>query len=46
LRWLARFCTERTHVTVSDVRAAAAAFEAMPDDPSRAAETLRGLLRR
>ncbi|UGS38628.1 hypothetical protein DSM104329_05058 [Capillimicrobium parvum] len=45
VRWLARFCVERPAATVAEVRAAAAAFEAMPRAPEHALETLQTLCR-
>jgi hypothetical protein len=42
LRWLARFCVERAR-SVEEVRAAAAAFAGMAEDPAGALEALRRL---
>ncbi len=42
-RWLARFALERQGVTLSDVRAAVAALDALPDDPVWARRALAAL---
>jgi hypothetical protein len=34
LRWLARFCVERREATLSEVQAAAWAFENLADEPA------------
>jgi hypothetical protein len=41
LRWLARFCLERRDATLAEVRAAAAAFEHMADNPTDSLNKLR-----
>jgi hypothetical protein len=46
LRWLSRFCLERKDVTLADLRAAAAAFEAIATTPTEAADRLRRLVHR
>jgi hypothetical protein len=45
VRWLARFCVEHPAASVADVRAAAAAFEAMPREPGEALVRLQELCR-
>ncbi len=41
LRWLARFCVERSDATLAEVSAAATAFGRMAEEPAQALETLR-----
>jgi hypothetical protein len=43
LRWIARYCAERPGVTLSEVRAAAEAFERMAARPEDALEALQRL---
>ncbi len=43
LKWIARYCLERPTATLTDVRAAAAAFEAMGNDPEAALAQLQRL---
>jgi hypothetical protein len=45
LRWLARFCVERREATLSEVQAAAWAFENIADEPA-ALDTLQRLCSR
>jgi hypothetical protein len=45
LRWLARFCVERPEATLTEVQAAAWAFENITDEPG-ALETLQRLCSR
>ena len=45
LRWLARFCVERSEATLTEVQAAAWAFENITDEPA-ALETLQRLCSR
>ena len=45
LRWLARFCVERREATLTEVQAAAWAFENITDEPA-ALETLQRLCAR
>jgi hypothetical protein len=44
LRWLARFCLERSDATLADVTAASEAFALMADRPAEALDTLRRIL--
>ena len=41
LRWLARFCVERREATLTEVRAAAWAFENIADEPAALATLQR-----
>ena len=43
LKWIARYCLERPTATLADVRAAAAAFEAMGHNPEGALAQLQRL---
>ena len=45
LRWVARFCVERSDVTLADVQSAAWAFENISDEPA-ALESLQRLCSR
>jgi hypothetical protein len=43
VRWLGRFALEARDVTIEAIQAAAAALDAMPQQPERSMETLAGL---
>jgi hypothetical protein len=45
VRWLGRYCLEREHVTLGEVRRAAELFDALPANPERAVRQLEALCR-
>jgi hypothetical protein len=45
VRWIGRYCVERTQATLDDVEHARAAFSIMRRDPERALEILQTLCR-
>jgi hypothetical protein len=46
IRWLGRLCLERTHVDLEDLSRAAAALDALPEDPAVARPLLAEVCRR